>query len=103
MSCLDHALVAIDDPRTRIINCYQRMVQAAHHLGAPVTSDQTSRELQTAIRKMLMLRGSAINELTELFEEARYSLHPITERDGERAHKRLLAIAQEMKLPVSVY
>ncbi len=90
------------DPRTRIINCYQRMVQAAHHLGAPVTSDQTARELQTAIRKMLMLRGSAINELTELFEEARYSLHPITERDGERAHQRLLAIAQEMKLPVSV-
>jgi hypothetical protein len=90
------------DPRTRIINCYQRMVQAAQHLGAPVTSDQTARELETAIRKMLMLRGSALNELTELFEEARYSLHPITETDGERAHQRLLAIAEEMKLPVSV-
>jgi len=90
------------DPRTRIINCYQRMVQAAQHLGAPVTSDQTARELETAIRRMLMLRGSAIKELTELFEEARYSLHPITERDGERAHQRLLSIAEEMKLPVSV-
>jgi hypothetical protein len=90
------------DPRTRIINCYQRMVQAAQHLGALVTSDQTARELETAIRKMLMLRGSALNELTELFEEARYSLHPITETDGERAHQRLLAIAEEMKLPVSV-
>jgi hypothetical protein len=90
------------DPRTRIINCYQRMVQAAQHLGAPVTSDQTARELETAIRKMLMLRGPAINELTELFEEARYSLHPITERDGEKAHQRLLSIAEEMKLPVSV-
>jgi hypothetical protein len=90
------------DPRTRIINCYQRMVQAAQHLGAPVTSDQTARELETAIRKMLMLRGPAINELTELFEEARYSLHPITERDGERAHQRLLSIAEEMKFPVSV-
>src|SRR3989442_10622443 len=56
------------DPRTRIINCYQRMVLAAQHLGAPVTSDQTARELETAIRKMLMLRGSALNELTELFE-----------------------------------
>jgi len=90
------------DPRTRIINCYQRMVRAAQHLGARVTSDQTARELETAIRKMLMLRGSALNELTELFEEARYSLHPITERDGERAHQRLLSIAEEMKLPVSV-
>ena len=90
------------DPRTRIINCYQRMVQAAQHLGAPVTSDQTARELEAAIRKMLMIRGPAIKELTELFEEARYSLHPITERDGERAHQRLLSIAEEMKLPVSV-
>ncbi len=90
------------DPRTRIINCYQRMIQAAHHLGAPVTSDQTARELEIAIRKMLMLRGPAINELTELFEEARYSLHQITERDGENAHQCLLTIAEEMKLPVSV-
>jgi Domain of unknown function (DUF4129) len=90
------------DPRTRIINCYQRMIQAAQRLGAPVTSDQTARELETAIRKMLMLRGPAINELTELFEEARYSLHQITERDGENAHQCLLTIAEEMKLPVSV-
>lgn len=90
------------DPRTRIINCYQRMVQAAQHLGAPVTSDQTARELETAIRKMLMIRGPAIKELTELFEEARYSLHTITERDGEKAHERLLSIAEEMKIPVSV-
>jgi hypothetical protein len=90
------------DPRTRIINCYQRMIQAAQRLGAPVRSDQTARELETAIRKMLMLKGLAINELTELFEEARYSLHPITEKDGEKAHQRLLSIAEEMKLPVSV-
>jgi len=90
------------DPRTRIINCYQRMVQAAQRLGAPVTSDRTARELETAIRKMLMLRGSAINELTELFEEARYSLHPMTEKDGEKAHESLVSIAAEMKLPVSV-
>jgi len=90
------------DPRTRIINCYQRMVQAAQHLGAPVTSDQTARELETAIRKMLMIRGPAIKELTELFEEARYSLHTITERDGEKAHERLLSIAEEMKIQVSV-
>ncbi len=90
------------DPRTRIINCYQRMVQAAQRLGAPVSSDRTARELETAIRKMLMLRGPAIYELTELFEEARYSLHPMTEKDGEKAHQRLLSIAEEMKLPVSV-
>jgi len=90
------------DPRTRIINCYHRMIQAAQHLGAPVSSDQTARELETAIRRMLMLKGPAIKELTDLFEEARYSLHPITEQDGEKAHESLVSIAEEMKLPVSV-
>jgi Domain of unknown function (DUF4129) len=90
------------DPRTRIINCYQRMVQAAQRLGAPVTSDQTARELETAIRRMLLLRGPAIDDLTRLFEEARYSLHMITDREAEDAHRCLLDIAEEMKLPVSV-
>ena len=90
------------DPRTRIIDCYQRMVQAAQHLGAPVTPDQTARELGTAVRKMLMLHGSAIDRLTDLFEEARYSLHSITEKDAERAHELLFTIADEMKLPASV-
>ncbi len=90
------------DPRTRIIQCYQRMIQAVQHLGAPVTSDQTARELETAIRKMLLLKGPSIHGLTMLFEEARYSLHLITEKEGEQAHQCLLAIADEMKLPVSV-
>jgi len=90
------------DPRTRIIQCYRRMVQAAQHLGAPVTSDQTARELEAAIRKMLLLRGPAIDDLTKLFEEARYSLHVITDREAEEARKFLLDISEEMKLPVSV-
>jgi len=90
------------DPRTKIIRCYERMVQAARRQGARITSDQTARELETAIRKMLILRGPAINKLTELFEEARYSLHVITEEDGEKAHQYLLNIAEEMKIAVSV-
>ena len=78
------------------------MVQAAQHLGAPVTSDQTARELETAIRSMLLLRGPAIDDLTKLFEEARYSLHVITDSEAEEAHRFLLDISEEMKLPVSV-
>jgi hypothetical protein len=37
-----------------------------------------------------------------LFEEARYSLHLITDKEAEEAHRCLLDIAEEMKLPVSV-
>jgi len=90
------------DARTRIINCYERMVQAAQRLGATVTSDQTARELETSIRKMLVIKGSAIRRLTDLFEEARYSLHPITENDAEQAQEYLQGIAEEMNIPLSV-
>jgi len=90
------------DARTRIINCYERMVQAAQRLGATITSDQTARELETSIRKMLIIKGSAIRKLTDLFEEARYSLHPITENDAEQAQQHLQSIAEEMNIPLSV-
>jgi uncharacterized protein DUF4129 len=86
------------DPRTKIIVCYQRMMRAVQQLGTPITSDQTARELERAIRKILLLKGPAVGELTELFEEARYSLHPITERDAESAHLLLLSIAEEMNI-----
>jgi Domain of unknown function (DUF4129) len=84
------------DPRSRIIHCYQRMVQAAQGLGATVTSDQTARELETAMRRTLFIDSSAIRELTNLFEEARYSLHSITEDDADQAQQWLVGIAEQM-------
>lgn len=90
------------DPRLRIINCYQRMALAAHQQGANITSDQTARELEAAIHDMLGIAGPSMRDLTNLFEEARYSLHPITEDDATRAQQYLLNIAQEMNFTISI-
>src|SRR5436853_770585 len=87
------------DPLTRIIKCYERMVQAAQGLGATVTSDQTARELESAIRRMLLIDSSEVRELTDLFEEARYSLHVITEDDANRAQQCLVGMAEQMNIP----
>jgi hypothetical protein len=84
------------DPRMRIINSYQSMIQRAQGVGTTVTSDQTARELEGVIRKLLGVNNRAIRELTDLFEEARYSLHPITENDAERAQQCLLDISRQM-------
>jgi hypothetical protein len=84
------------DPRMRIINSYQSMIQRAQGVGTTVTSDQTARELEGVIRKLLGVNSRAIRELTDLFEEARYSLHPITENDAERAQQCLLDISRQM-------
>ena len=84
------------DPRMRIINSYQSMLQRAQGAGTTVSSGQTARELEGVIRKLLGVNSHAITELTDLFEEARYSLHPITEDDAERAQQCLLDISRQM-------
>jgi hypothetical protein len=86
------------DPRSRIISCYQHMAWAVSRLGVPVSSDQTARELERAIRSTFALEGSATDGLTQLFEEARYSLHDISEKDAANARQYLETIAEELKI-----
>lgn len=86
------------DPRSRIISCYQHMLSTVSQLGAPVSSDQTARELEKAIRSTFFLKGPATSDLTRLFEEARYSLHEILEEDATNARNDLQLIANELKI-----
>ncbi len=85
------------DPRSRIILCYERMIRAAAELGAPVGPDRTARELEKGIRGMFQLKGQGIPRLTSLFEEARYSLHLITDQDSQSALDSLLEIQGELR------
>jgi uncharacterized protein DUF4129 len=85
------------DHRTRIILCYERMIRAAAKLGAPVGLDRTARELEKGIRGMFQLKGQGIARLTSLFEEARYSLHVITDQDSQSALDSLLEIQEELR------
>lgn len=85
------------DPRTKILACYQRMIRAAQDLGAPVGPDRTARELESGIRNMFLLKGDGIATLTALFEEARYSLHEVNEKDSEQARDCLVQIQEELR------
>jgi Domain of unknown function (DUF4129) len=89
------------DPRSRIISCYQYMITTVSKLGVPVSSDQTARELERAIRSTFSLKGPATGELTQLFEEARYSLHDIVENDAAKARSDLESIADELKVQLN--
>jgi hypothetical protein len=91
----------VSDPRARIIICYQCLVTAAADLGAPLTPDETARELERKLSRIFLLTGSAIRELTDLFEEARYSLHAITEDNSEDARQFLLEIRDNMTQRIS--
>lgn len=89
------------DPRSRIISCYQRMLTTVSTLGVTVHSDQTARELETAIRTSFGLKGSATSDLTQIFEEARYSLHEIDETDAADAREYLESIADELRVQLN--
>jgi uncharacterized protein DUF4129 len=89
------------DPRSRIITCYQHMITAVSRLGVPLSPDQTARELERAINSTFVLKGSATGELTQLFEEARYSLHDISDEDAGNARKCLDSIAEELRIQLN--
>lgn len=88
---------AASEPRDRIIACYRYLMVTVSRLGAPVTSDQTARELEAAVRSTFALKGASITDLTQLFEEARYSLHEITESDVDKARGDLESVAEELE------
>jgi uncharacterized protein DUF4129 len=102
LKAVHEAIKLIDDPtsdpRSRIIACYQHLITTVSGLGAPVSSDLTARELDRAVRSTFDLRGPATTELTQLFEEARYSLHEIMENDADDAHHYLESVAEELKI-----
>ena len=85
-------------PRERILLCYKRMIKAALEMGARVTVDQTARELESTLKRTFMLNGDGIGALTDLFEEARYSLHPMTQADSQEACSTLVKIETELNV-----
>ena len=106
LETVNRALDMLDDdignPRSRIIRCYQSMITTVGRIGAPVTSDMTARELEVAIRSTFYLDGPAVHDLTQLFEEARYSLHEITDADAAEARSCLGSISEELQVKIDV-
>ncbi|HZY94588.1 MAG TPA: DUF4129 domain-containing protein [Candidatus Bathyarchaeia archaeon] len=90
------------NPRARIISCFQHLILTASRLGAHMSPDMTARELEKRIRSLFALRGMEIGELTKLFEEARYSEHPITEQDANQAYEYLVEVGNELNIQVNV-
>lgn len=101
LEAVEQAMKVADDtslnPRDRIIACYRQLIDATFKLGAPVSDDQTARELEEKISFMFMLKGRAIHDLTALFEEARYSLHEVEEEDASMAMQYLHSLYAELE------
>jgi hypothetical protein len=81
------------DPRQAIIACYARLEHLLEGHGVPAYGHLTPQEYMGAALRDLDLPPDAFAGLVELFELARYSLHPLD--DGARA--RAIAYLERLK------
>jgi hypothetical protein len=79
------ALDTEDDPRTAVIAAYVAMEGAFAAHGLARSSTEAPREYLTRVLSLSGGAGGEATTLTNLFEEARFSRHPISERVRERA------------------
>lgn len=89
------------DPRAAIIACYAAMEQAlaAAPGAAPRDSDTPSEVLARAVGNRTISGGSA-TALVELFAEARFSSHTMTEVHREDAERALRTVLDEVRSTV---
>jgi hypothetical protein len=89
---LDAALVPLRepaDPRAAVIEAYARMedVLASHELGRRIP--EAPREYLSRVLREQGMPERSLTTLTELFEEARFSPHPIATSASTRARSEL--------------
>jgi hypothetical protein len=80
-----HELRQHTDPRQAIIACYARLEHLLEDYGVPVYDHLTPQEYMGTALQGLDLPLEAFAGLVELFEQARYSLHPLDNAAREAA------------------
>jgi hypothetical protein len=85
-----------EDLRSVILGAYRDMVNLFHSYGVRTEGFQTAREVETVAVGALGLSGEASTELRRRFEEARYSVHPLTEDQRTAAIESLRRVRREL-------
>ncbi len=87
------------DPREVVIACYARMEAAAAAAGTPRRPHETPAELVARLLEEQQVPEPAVRRLTELFEQARFSHHPVDETMRQAARESLDAVRNAMGAP----
>lgn len=77
------------DPRTSILRCYWKTCLLLEGEGIKQGEDVTPREFKNMVLSNIRIETQPLEDLTDLFEEARYSSHEITDIKRDRAIKDL--------------
>ena len=89
-------LEAGGDFRTAVMACYQRMCSLLETKGVVRQEALTPREIEGRALAELGLSQGSVDDLTGLFEEARYSDHAIGPAQRDRARDSLNTIRREL-------
>jgi hypothetical protein len=87
------------DPRAAIRGLYQRMLLTVQPRFRQIP-ESTPREIAEEIIDRFGVRPENARALTDLFEEARYSSHPLTAADVDRARRALSSVLQDLDAPL---
>ncbi|MEM2971632.1 MAG: DUF4129 domain-containing protein [Candidatus Bathyarchaeia archaeon] len=71
--------------RAAIIKCYERLCELLAQHGCQIQEHETVQEFRASASKILNIPDKPFSTLTNLFEEARYSLHEIDEAKRNEA------------------
>ncbi|HII40001.1 MAG TPA: DUF4129 domain-containing protein [Thermoplasmata archaeon] len=85
------------DVRQAILACYQRFCLLLGARGIGAQDSLTPRELEDLAVRRLAVSGDSAEALTSLFEEARYSEHPLADGDRDRALRSLETIRADLE------
>jgi hypothetical protein len=90
------ALEAAGDPRQTIIAAYARMLEALEVRGLGCRPAETPRLHLARCLAAADVRPEPLEQLVELFEEARFSTHPMTWEHRDEARRALAAVRGDL-------
>jgi len=91
-----HRIEEEEDFRMAVIKCYRRLCETLEEHGVPSREYQTAREYESTVSDVLDIPTDPLSVLTELFEEARYSLHEIGQKEQNRALSSLVYVRDRL-------
>ena len=94
-------LVEVGEPRNAIVACWHRFEQQAVRAGAVRRPSQTTAEFVLDVLDLVGADRGAVAALADLYREARFSDHPITDEHRHAALDALDAIHGSLRMVVS--
>lgn len=91
-----HRLRLGEDVRLTILGCYRDLVELLRSHGVATANHLTAREVETLALDSLRLSTESSEALRKLFEEARYSYHPMNQAHRQAALESLEQVRNEL-------